>query len=215
MKSVKRISFLSKVLLGLVMFVLFSFVKVDDAQAQSVTEADLQVVEADHTTDLGSIIEALEGKELTDGSTFIVGDYRFECEVIIEPIIDSKASANVHSSGATTLATTTSSYSATSNVNAYINSTNTRVAVLTHTVSVTYYDNKKVHINSGSYSVSTLHSYYSGYSYGYTINNTDGSSSSAYGMVELYNSYDKLYSYIGSSVSVTPTSTPSFSFSQV
>lgn len=217
--QVSQKSVLLKVFLGLVMFTLFSLGKVEDAHAQSISDTELQIVESEAAPDVdwNSIMVALEGQEITDGSSFVIDGIRLDCEVTIEPIVDSKTSAFAPSSDqlVSAASTTTSTYSAVLNVYAYVQSTNTRVAVITHSASITYYDTGKVHINSGSISVGALHSYYSGYAYGYTINNTNGSYSSAYGMVELYNSYDKLYSYYGSNVSVTPGSSPSFSFNQV
>lgn len=199
---------------------LLSLVKAEDVKAETfLSGATIEVADANRAADIDwdAIISALGDQQIVDGSRIKVGDaYTLKCEVIIEPISSSisasEASESLYSSSATT--SSTNSYTATCNVYIYISGTSTYAATLTHTVTVTNYPNNLIHISSGSLSVSAS-SPFTGYPYGYTIVNTDGTFSYAYGTVEIYNTYNQLYYYYGATVSVTPGNSPSFGFTQV
>lgn len=219
MKSYK--SFLVKGVFSLFIVTLLSLVKTEIVQAETfLSGATIEVNDANSVTDIDwdAIISALDGKQIVDGTSIAVGDsYRLDCEVIITPTSEPSKSAMASSNSELLNATTssvTNDYTATCNVYIYISGVNTYAALLSHTVSVIYFDNNLIHISSGSLSANPS-SPFTGYAYGYNIVNTDGTYSYAYGMVQLYNNNNHLYYYYGANASVTPGNSPSFSFSQV
>lgn len=201
---------------------LLSLVKVEDVKAETILSGGtIEINDANSAEDIDwdSIMSALSDQQIVDGTSITVGDdYRLECEVIMEPVTNSSLTDLQGADSSLSSESTTSSYStnyiATCNVYIYISGISTHAATLTHSILVTYYPGNLVHISSGSLSVST-YSNFTGTAYGYTIVNTDGTYSYAYGMVEIYCISNQLYYYYGSTASVTPGSTPSFSFSQV
>jgi hypothetical protein len=216
---------LVKGFLGLILLALLTTIPNTRAKAEEMTAIDpgtsVTVEEGFGNLDWNAIMSAMEDQPLTDGSYIMVGDqYRLVCEVIINPVIpDSAPSYNSGTGSSDDTSATydsgiTNSYSATCNVYVYIAPYSVNVATITHTISVTYYYDNKVHIGSGSLSASPSAPYWSANSYGYSINNTDGSYSSASGMVQLYYSLENAYYYWSAYASVTPGSNPSFSFSQ-
>jgi hypothetical protein len=213
MKRMKknRILMLFKGLLGIFAFVFISMGYLDIAKANtSVNYVDVNTqitMEAGkENIDVNALMAALEGKDLKDGGDYVLNDeYNAHVEITMEE----------PSSSTISLMSVTNNYIATCNVYIYHSGTNTHVATITHSVNITYNDSGLVHINSGSVSASTLVSYISGYAYGYNITNTDGSYSSAYGMLQLYDSSTSLYYYYGCGVKVYRSETPIFDFSQV
>lgn len=205
-------SIILKGLLGLFLFTFFLFMNDNTAKAETkdeIANSDIVAINSSgaEQIDWDNILAALEQRDITDGESFTVdGKYHLYCEVILTP------NAVPDNNKMSIASTITNNYTATCNV--YI-STSVQVAVLTHTVNISYFDTGKVHINSGSLSVNTLRSTWTGTAYGYTINNTDGSYSNSYGMVQLYDSSAKLYYYYGGSVTVTPEGGPVFDFKQV
>jgi|GEM_PF-4534112 hypothetical protein len=199
-----------KSMLGVFIFALCSIGYLENAKANTIStaSADGNAVKVEESVplDMNTVMSALEGKVIKDGDRIEINDdYDAVCEVILQKT----AGSGIR------LMSVTSSYGATCNIYIMHSGTNTNVAVITHIISLTYNDSALVHINSGSVSVNTLVSYVTGYAYGYSITNTDGSYSSASGMIRLYDSTTGYYYYYGCGVSVTRGGTPSFSFSQV
>jgi hypothetical protein len=207
----KGISFILKGVLGMIAVVLISFGYLDSAKANTVTayaDDNTTVAKAAGTEalDINTVMAVLEGKDLKNGETYQINeDYEAQITITVE---SSKASG-------IQLMSSTNSYVATCYINIMHLGTNTHVATITHTVSITTNDSGLVHINSGSLSVSPVVSYVSGYAYGYSITNTDGTYSYATGMVRLYDSSTGYYSYIGCGVSICQGGSPSFTFSPV
>jgi len=211
--------------LGLFAFALLFMINISPAKAASIDLSDSDVVitepEAISEEDFSDIMTALEGRELSDGDSFIVnGEFRIDCEVTIIPdtasVSSSKLlSSSLNSTAVSTLSTTTSSYTAVCNINFTSILISTTVGYVTHTVSVTNYDTGLVHINSGSVSAYSYYSTWIASAYGYSIANTNGAYSSASGYASFYETGSQKTALISCVVSVTPGNTPSFSFSQI
>lgn len=216
MKDKGLLSFM-KGAVGLFAFALLITGNANVAKADTTTDAvssDTVVTKTGDIDDneLDTIMSAIDGKELSDGDSFTVDGYKIDCEIIIEPTSGSAASSS--DILCSTLSTTSNSYRGTCNV--YITGPliNACIAVITHTVNVTNYSSGLVHINAGEVAVQTLLDSWTGSAYGYTITNTDGSYSSANGMVQLYNTAVKDSVHYMAFVSVTPGNLPSFTFSK-
>ena len=220
---------------------LFSLIKVEDVKAATnIDLSDTNVTLTDgvayNDIDWNSIMSSLDGQALVDGSRILVGDsYIIECAITVEPTTNSTPSTSENALVETPLtsmapsigalsnltgalaatSSTTNTYTAACSLSIYFRSSYTHVATLTHSVTIIYFDNNLIHISSGSLSVSTYDSYWSGTAYGYSITNTDGTYSYSSGMVQLYDSYDSLYYYYGSAAYESPGSTPTFTFTQI
>lgn len=226
--KIKMKSYVIKVMMGSFLFALFLLGNFNIVRANSVSNnlnSDTIVTDGEDVN-VEAIMSAIAGRNITDGDSFVVDNtYQFDCDVSIESAansgisIDSTsnnvANSTEYSAANSSISSTTNSYTATCTV--YVTSlfSQTHVATIYHSVNITYSDSGLVHINSGSLSVYPCVSWFSGYAYGYSINNTNGSYSSASGMVELYNSLDKVYNYYGSTASVSQGNSPTFSFTQV
>lgn len=195
-----------KVFLGTLVFTVFSLVNLHIASAETNNNNyDTIAITADNEFDQDEVMSAIAGRSIADGDSFIVDNkYRLDCEVSLTPAISSGITIN----------SVTNSYNATCTV--YVTSlfSSTHVATIYHSVNITYNDSGLVHINSGSLSVSPAVSWFTGAAYGYSITNTNGSYSSASGMVELYDSMGKSYYYYNASVSVSGGSDPVFNFTK-
>ncbi len=207
----KGISFILKGLLGLIAVVFISLGYQDSAKANTVTayaDDNTTVAKAAgaEALDINTVMEVLEGKDLKNGETYQINE-DYEAQITIK--IESPTASGIQ------LMSSTTTYVATCYVNVMHLGTNTHVATITHTVSITTNDSGLVHINSGSLSVATLVTYITGYAYGYSITNTDGSYSYATGAVRLYDSSTGYYTYLGCGVSINQGGSPSFTFSQV
>lgn len=213
MKSMRKSSVLTlfKGLLGIFAFVFISMGYTEIAKANTSIDfvdanAKVSMDTGKEKIDVNALMAALKGKELKDGGDYVLNEeYKAHVKITMEK----------SSSSGVSLMSVTNNYIAICNVYIIHIGTNTHVATITHTANITYNDSGLVHINSGSVSASTLVSYISGYAYGYNITNTDGSYSSAYGMLQLYDSSTGWYYYYGCGVRVYRSETPTFDFSQV
>lgn len=197
---------LLKGLLGVFAFLLISGAYVGSANADTVADDNAVSFIGSDSVDLNTVMQALDGWEIKDGDRIPIDDeYVAVCDVTM---------AKPSSSRMSTMSST-NTYIGSCNIYVMHLGTNTMVAYINHNISVTYYDNGLVHINSGSLNAYKLVTYVSTYVYDYQITNTNGSYSYATGMVRLYDATVSGYYYYGCGVSVTPGSEPRFSFSQV
>ncbi len=204
---------LLKGIIGVFAFLLISQCYVTKVRADEVSNypgTDVQSVDTNTEADIDwdAIMSTLSEQSINDGDKLYVDDqYYLEIEVVINPVAQTNRAMLASSY--------TNNYSATCNVNVYQNGSSVQIGTITHSISVMYIDNSKIHISSGSLNSYSVHSNYTFTTGGYTLNNTNGSYSSAGGVVEIYNKTTSLYGYYGCLATVTPNSTPSFSFNQM
>lgn len=209
--------------LGLLLFLILLSGNTDIAKANSkhLQESDVKVEKTGDISEveLNEIMSTLDDRQLSNGDSFMVDGYQIDVEITTQPTVNtdvlSKNSTVTNSLNSTKSSTQTSTYGATCNVYISYPVMNIYVAVITHTATITNYSSGLVHINSGSVNVSVLSPTWSGDAYCYTLNNTNGSYSSAYGYVRLDNSTLNAYVLYKASVSVTPGSAPNFTFSKL
>lgn len=204
---------LLKGIIGVFAFLLISQCYVTKVRADEVSNypgTDVQSVgintEAD--IDLDAILSTLSEQSIKDGDRLYVEDqYYLEIEIVTNPVYNT--------SKAMLASSYTNNYTTTCNVHVYLNGSSVQIGTITHSINVMYIDNSKIHISSGSLNSNSLHSNYTFSTVGYTLNNTDGSYSSAGGAVQIYNKSTGIYGYYSCIATVTPNSTPSFTFNQM
>lgn len=209
MKNVDTIR--NKVLLGMLVLFFVCFGRIKTAEAETTdgcsgTEVEVTDSAKAENVDLNSVMTALSGRTIKNGDSFIVDNkFRVECKVTTDSPINSAVAADTYSH----------SYTGTLHAYVYFLNVPVQVAIITHNVSITFYDSGLVHINSGSLSVSPNAVNWTGSAFDYQIVNTDGTYSTSGGIAELHDTAGGGYYDYSCWVTINSGGSPMYTFYQI